>query len=62
MAGTAIFGDRQGVIAAMKRLRALRQLSELNRKMEKLFMRKRERYATRNDRSWPDGRQHGAAA
>ena len=51
VAGTSVFGNPSGVAGGMNDLRAA---------IEQATNEKEYNYATRNDRSWTDGRQHGA--
>ena len=70
VAGSAIFRDSEGVTAAVERLGAsIRQSKEtasIRRRNSVNELSKRERggviCATRNDRTWKDGREHGAPA
>ena len=63
VAGTSVFGDCQGVAAAMKRLKAAAN-SAVNKTKEigGVDYEKEDNHATWDDWTGPDGRQHGAPA
>lgn len=62
VAGSAVFGEREGVAAAMRRLRAAIVRGELTLGEQIFFSEKGVTYANWNDRSWQNGRKHGSTA